>query len=80
MARNKVTTELSELPVYRLIDAALFSRALCAAVIRWEPFPSGNGGEICIGGCRHAVDLEHGFPLLNNLIRAELETRLEKVR
>jgi hypothetical protein len=71
-------TDTSRDPIYRLIDASLFARAVCAGVARWEPFHSNpNLGEICMGGLRFVSRLEHGYPVLSECIREDLEIAIK---
>ncbi len=52
---------------------ALIARALCAGIARWEPFASANAGEFCIGGFRHATQLdEFGVPMMTDGMRTAI--------
>ncbi|ODT97433.1 MAG: hypothetical protein ABS82_00310 [Rhodanobacter sp. SCN 67-45] len=54
-------------------DHAMIASALCSGAARWEPFASGSGGEFCIGGLRHATNLDQfGVPVMTDGMRAAI--------
>jgi hypothetical protein len=60
--------------MHRLDDCALFAKAVCQDVARWEFFSGDRQrGEVCVGGMRHATSLnEYGCPRLHDHLRHAL--------
>jgi len=54
-------------------DHAMIASVLCSGAARWEPFPSGGGGEFCIDGIRHATFMDQfGVPAMTHGMRAAI--------
>lgn len=61
-------------------DEYLLAAVLTAGIAKWEPFPSGNRGELCMRGLRYTCDGdENGVPLLYDSLRRFIRAELRKL-
>jgi len=61
-------------------NRTLLLAAMCAGIVRWEPF-SGDPirGELCFGGMRYSTSLDaEACPILNEVIRPRLEAECKR--
>ena len=82
LPKFKMLYNLAAQPMFRLVDAALLAKAMCAGKATWEPvgiatFDSeSQSGEIIVGGMRYMTHLECGYPILTFTIREALEVAM----